>query len=136
MQQFIAPITVSEAPRLAMFPVFLEMFLLKPWGIITGFGLMASSHIDWLSAAYKNAGVQGPVFIQHNSPMDLIFSFGIMGVWILLKLLKSIKSIPIFFFILFAGAFNNILAFFPLYIFLGIYLATTHESRALVKAHD
>lgn len=136
INQFDAPIIVSEAPRLAMFPVFLEMFLLKPWGVITGFGLMASSHIDWLSAAYKSAGVQGPVHIQHNTLMDFIFSFGAIGFWMLFRLFKIIKNIPIFIFILLAGAFNNILAFFPLYIFLGIYLATINDGRVLVKAHD
>jgi hypothetical protein len=107
--------------RLAQYYAFLNTFIYYPLGILTGFGTMASSHLDWFSQFYKGyeSNLQRYLYIQHNSILDLIISFGIGGVYLLWRLASQLNwKILIFIFI--CMSFNNVLNFLPFYVFLGI----------------
>lgn len=123
INQFSAPPASSEAGRFAMILAALETYSIHPWGLVTGFGLMATSHLDWMMMAYKKMGSGQPIQIQHNSILDFIFSFGIFGLIFLLNFFKKIGDASILIFLGVATIFNNVLIFLPLYVFLGVYFS-------------
>jgi hypothetical protein len=107
--------------RVAQYYAFLNTFIYYPFGILTGFGLMASSHLDWFSQFYKgyDSNLQRYLYIQHNSILDLIISFGVGGIYMLWRFASRLNwKILIFIFI--CISFNNVLIFLPFYVFLGI----------------
>jgi hypothetical protein len=111
----------SDDIRVAQYYAFLNTFLDYPLGILTGFGTMASSHLDWFSQFYKGyeSNLQRYLFIQHNSILDLIISFGIGGIYLLWRFASQLNW-KIFIFIFICMSFNNVLNFLPFYIFLGM----------------
>jgi hypothetical protein len=107
--------------RVAQYYAFFNIFFYYPMGIMTGFGTMATSHLDWFSQFYKGyeSNLQRYLFIQHNSILDLIISFGIGGIYLLWRIASQLNwKILIFIFI--SMSFNNVLNFLPFYVFLGM----------------
>lgn len=127
INQFSAPLASSEAGRFAMVLAAIETYALYPWGLLTGFGLMATSHLEWMMVAYKKMGNEQLMQIQHNSIFDFIFSFGIAGLIFLLKSIKKIGSVSILIFLGVTTVFNNVLIFLPLYIFIGTYFLVKNK---------
>jgi hypothetical protein len=107
--------------RVAQYYAFFNTFFYYPLGILTGFGTMASSHLDWFSQFYKGyeSNLQRYLYIQHNSILDLIISFGIGGIYLLWRLASQLNW-KILIFILICMSFNNVLNFLPFYVFLGM----------------
>ena len=124
--------------RVAQYYAFLNTFYYYPLGILTGFGTMASSHLDWFSQFYKGyeSNIQRYLYIQHNSILDLIISFGISGVYLLWIGAKQLNwRILIFLFI--SMSFNNVMNFLPFYLFLGVLgsMGTLCKPKHELKVH-
>lgn len=93
----------------------------NPISILTGFGLMASSQISWIAKAYEYLNMLRYVSIIHNTTIDFIFSFGLIGLFILGWLIKRVKLFASVFLIV-TTSFINCLVFPPLYLLIGLFL--------------
>jgi hypothetical protein len=112
---------IIDDARVPQYYAFLNTFIYYPWGILTGFGTMATSHLDWFLQFYKGyeSNLQRYLLVQHNSILDLIISFGIGGIYLLWRLASQLNW-KILIFILICMSFNNVLNFLPFYVFLGM----------------
>lgn len=112
----------SDDIRVAQYHAFLSTFYYYPLGVLTGFGTMASSHLEWFSQFYKGYDLNRYLYIEHNSILDFIISFGVGGMYFLWRYLKRLNwKIVIFIFI--GMSFNNVINFLPFYVFLGVLLS-------------
>jgi hypothetical protein len=123
--------------RIAQYFAFINAFYYYPLGILTGFGTMASSHLNWFSQFYNGYDLKRYLFIEHNSILDFILSFGFLGCIFLLKVVISINW-KIIIFLIITMSFNNVLNFLPFYVFLGILSCVLLFKRAHenIKVND
>lgn len=119
----------NETARLNQYLVFFEILKNNPINSIFGFGPMASEHLNWLSIYYKRIGVTEGLTVIHNTFFEVVLSFGIFGLVILIKIIKKIpwRSSML---MLILGAFNNLLIFLPFYILIAVSLRLFDNSKA------
>jgi hypothetical protein len=119
----------NETARLNQYLVFFEILKNNPINSIFGFGPMASEHLNWLSIYYKRIGVTEGLTVIHNTFFEVVLSFGIFGLIILIKIIKKIpwRSSML---MLLLGAFNNLLIFLPFYILIAVSLRLFDNSKA------
>lgn len=118
----------NELARINQYLVFIEIFRKETLNLIFGFGPMASEHLNWLSSYYKKIGVSEGVTVIHNTFFEIVLSFGVCGVLILIKAIKKLtwQSIAL---VVTLGAFNNLLIFLPFYLLIGVSMILSSGPR-------
>jgi hypothetical protein len=119
--EMILPGRNMDAIRVAQYHAFLNVFSSNPVAAIIGFGPMASSHLDWFAQFYRGYDLKTYLYIQHNSILDFIISYGVFGIYVIWRYAKKLNW-QILLFVFLTASFNNILIFFPFYVFIGVLL--------------
>jgi hypothetical protein len=122
--------SLAERIRFLQYEAFIKAFELNPIGIMFGFGPIASTHLDWYWSSLEREGIVQHIYVLHNTSLEVILSFGVVGLWLILRFCKVIDwKFLIFFFLI--SSFNNLLGFLPLYVFIGAALSINNFSSQL-----
>jgi hypothetical protein len=107
----------------------------NPIGAFTGFGIMASHHLDWFGRGFAVSGLDEYSTVGHNSLVDLLLAFGLLGGVLAARFLRRL-SLSTVGFLLLSSSFINVLAFAPFYLAVAVAVAfqeggsQRHESPA------
>jgi hypothetical protein len=117
----------EEFVRLAQLIAAWSRFEEAPLGLLTGFGVMASHHLEWFERGFALTGLDEYFTVVHNSLVDFLLAFGLLGAWLGWRALRRLEKTSLLF-LLASTSFINVLAFAPFYLLLAVF-AKSHFSR-------
>jgi hypothetical protein len=123
----------EEFVRLAQIIAAWSRFEEAPLGLLTGFGVMASHHLEWFERGFALSGLDEYFTVVHNSLVDFLLAFGVIGVWLGWRMLRPLPWSSLFF-LLASTSFINVLAFLPFYLLLAVFAKHAQTSRTVPAA--